>query len=32
MAFATWRIWQAGKEAWTGDEAEEAAAVTSREG
>lgn len=26
MAFATWRIWQAGKEAWTGEEPEAAIA------
>ncbi|CAM9823997.1 unnamed protein product, partial [Laminaria digitata] len=27
MAFATWRVWQAGKQAWKGDEVEEAEAA-----
>lgn len=29
MAFATWRVWQAGKQAWKGDEVEEAEAAAA---
>lgn len=29
MAFATWRIWQAGKREWRGDEVEEAEAAAA---
>ncbi|CAM9631540.1 unnamed protein product [Ectocarpus sp. 13 AM-2016] len=29
MAFATWRVWQAGKEEWRGDEVEEAEAAAA---
>jgi len=29
MAFATWRVWQAGKLAWRGDEVEEEEAAAA---
>ena len=29
MAFATWRVWQAGKQEWKGDEVEEAEAAAA---